>query len=151
MEKIEEGVLENRTSVIKTNKFIIIEILTWALILLAIFSCLWRNDCNVLIGLLLIFILNRKFILNPTLYSKILIHILIGVLLIDLIWMFMMFPYWNDDKNEIIYSDTVNTFHHWIEFFGILEFLIKIGLIAVIFTIYKTSGSISGLFNFKYS
>ena len=151
MEKFEERVLNSQIDIGKNKKFIFVCLLSWVLILLAIFSCLWRNDCNVLIGLLIVLILNRKFTSNPELYSKIIIHLLIALIIIDCIWMFIMFGYWNDSENEKIYSTTANHLHGWVEFFGILELLVKAGMIFMLFTIYKNFGSILGLFNFKYS
>ena len=100
MEKYEEAVLNSQRDVIRTKQFILLELCAWALILLSIFSCLWRNDCNVLMGLIIIITLNRKLKINPGIYSKIIIHILVGVIIIDLIWMFIMFPYWNNSTNE---------------------------------------------------
>ena len=102
MEKFEEGVLNSQVDFTKSKQFPLVGLLTWVLILLAIFSCLWRNDCNVLIGLLIVLILNRKFTSNPELYSKIIIHLLIALIIIDCIWMFIMFGYWNDSENEKI-------------------------------------------------
>ena len=151
MEKYEEGVLNSQVDVTKTNQFVLLGLLTWILILLAIFSCLWRNDCNVLIGLIIVFILNRKFNSNPELYCKIIIHLLIALVIIDSIWMFIMFPYWNDSKNEEIYTDSVNSLHGWVEFFGILEIFVKFAMTFILITFYKNFGPISGLFNFKYS
>ena len=151
MEKYEEGVLNSQVDVTKTNQFVLMGLLTWILILLAIFSCLWRNDCNVLIGLIIVFILNRKFNSNPELYCKIIIHLLIALVIIDSIWMFIMFPYWNDSKNEEIYTDSVNSLHGWVEFFGILEIFVKFAMTFILITFYKNFGPISGLLNFKYS
>ena len=62
-----------------------------------------------------------------------------------------MFPYWNDSKNEEIYTDSVNSLHGWVEFFGILEIFVKFAMIFIVITFYKNYGPISGLFNFKYS
>ena len=151
MEKYEEGVLNSQVDVTKTNQFVLMGLLAWILILLAIFSCLWRNDCNVLIGLIIVFILNRKFNSNPELYCKIIIHLLIALVIIDSIWMFIMFPYWNDSKNEEIYTDSVNSLHGWVEFFGILEIFVKFAMTFILITFYKNFGPISGLLNFKYS
>ena len=151
MEKFEEGVLNSQVDVTKSKPFVLIGLLTWGLILLAIFSCLWRNDCNVLIGLLIVLILNRQFASNPGMYSKVLIHLLLALVIIDSIWMAVMFPYWNNSKNVKRYSTVENHLHGWVELFGILELLIKCGLIFLLFTIYKNFGGITGLFNFNYS
>ena len=151
MEKIEEGVLNSQVDVTKFKQFALVGILTWALILLAIFSCLWRNDCNVLIGLLIVLILNRQFPTNPGMYSKVIIHLLLGLVIIDSIWMFVMFPYWNNTQNEKIYTTVANHLHGWVEIFGILELLVKCGLTFLLFTIYRNFGSITGLLSFKYS
>ena len=152
MEKYEEGVLNSQRDVTKTNQFILIELCAWALILLAIFSCLWRNDCNVLMGLIIIVTLNRKLKLNPGIYSKVIIHILVGVIIIDLFWMFIMFPYWNNSSNEKLYSGKANILHGWVEFLGVLELLIKGVMIFFSFVIYKNyEENWRGLLNFKYN
>ena len=152
MEKYEEGVLNSQRDVTKTNQFILIELCAWALILLAIFSCLWRNDCNVLMGLIIIVTLNRKLKLNPGIYSKVIIHILVGVIIIDLFWMFIMFPYWNNSSNEKLYSGKANILHGWVEFLGVLELLIKGVMIFFSFIIYKNyEENWRGLLNFKYN
>ena len=152
MEKYEEGVLNSQRDVTRTKQFILLELSAWALVLLAIFSCLWRNDCNVLMGLIIIITLNRKLKLNPGIYSKIIIHILLGVIIIDLIWMFIMFPYWNNSTNEKLYTGKAIIFHGWVEFLGVLELLIKGVMVFFGFIIYKNyEENWKGLLNFKYN
>ena len=190
MEKYQENVLDSQRDVTKTKHFILLELLAWALILLAIFSCLWRNDCNVLMGLIIIITLffiifyhsnflrflydklsfflvfrltliilkkfltlNRKLKVNPGTYSKVIIHILVGVILIDLIWMFIMFSYWNDSENEKLYTGKANILHGWVEFLGVLELLIKGAMVFFVFIIYKNFNNegLKGLLNFKYN
>ena len=151
MEKYEEG-LSSQRDVTKTKQFILLELSAWALILLAIFSCLWRNDCNVLMGLIIIITLNRKLKINPGTYSKVIIHILVGVIIIDLIWMCIMFPYWNDSANEKLYTGKANILHGWVEFLGVLELLIKGVMVFFGFIIYKNyEENWKGLLNFKYN
>ena len=135
----------------RSKQFIFAELLSWSLILLAIFSCLWRNDCNVLMGLIIVVTLNRNFKLNPGKYSKVIIHILIGLIIIDIIWMSIMWSYWNNTENEKIYTGTANVLHGWVEFLGVLEVLIKGGMIFMLFNIYKNFESWKGLLNFKYN
>ena len=153
MEKYQENVLDSQRDVTKTKHFILLELLAWALILLAIFSCLWRNDCNVLMGLIIIITLNRKLKVNPGTYSKVIIHILVGVILIDLIWMFIMFSYWNDSENEKLYTGKAIILHGWVEFLGVLELLIKGAMVFFVFIIYKNFNNegLKGLLNFKYN
>ena len=151
MEKFEEGVLDSQVDVTKSKRFALIGLLTWVLILLAIISCLWRNDCNVLMGLLIVLILNRQFNSNPALYSKIIIHLLVVLIIIDLIWMFIMFPYWNDEKNEELYSGTANVLHTLVEFIGVFELLLKGGILFLLISFYKNFGNFTGLINLKYS
>ena len=150
MEKLEEAVINSQVDVTKSRQFEFLELLSWALIILSIFSCLWRNDCNVLMGLIIVITLNRKVKINPVLYCKIIIHILIGLILIDFIWMCIMFPYWNNSENEKLYSGTANVLHGWVEFLGVLELVTKFGMIFFAFTLYKNFGSWKGLLNFRY-
>ena len=133
MEKLEGLNSPRDVDVTKTKQFLFLELSTWALILLAIFSCLWRNDCNVLMGLIIIITLNRKFKIDPAMYSKIIIHILVGVIIIDIIWMFIMWSYWNDSTNEKLYTGTANVLHGWVEFLGVLELIIKGAMIQFSF------------------
>ena len=151
MEKIEETVLNSQVDITKSKQFIYLELANWVLILLSIFSCLWRNDCNVLIGLWIVLLLNRQFTANPGSYSKIMIHLLIALIIIDGIWMFIMFPYWNNSKNVKVYTRVANHLHGWVEFFGVLELLVKCGMLFFLINIYRNFGSCSGLFNFNYS
>ena len=150
MEKYDEG-LNPTVDITKSKPFIFTELLSWILILLAIFSCLWRNDCNVLMGLIIVVTLNRNFKLNPGKYCKVIIHILIGLILIDIIWMFIMFSYWNDSQNEKLYTGAANVLHGWVEFLGVLEVLVKGGMIFMLFNIYKNFENWKGLLNFKYN
>ena len=151
MEKLEGLNSPRDVDVTKTKQFIFLELSTWALILLAIFSCLWRNDCNVLMGLIIIITLNRKFKIKPAMYSKIIIHILVGVICIDLIWMFIMWSYWNDSTNKKLYTGTANVLHGWVEFLGVFELIIKGAMIFFVFNIYKNLEHWKGLLNFKYN
>ena len=152
IEKYEEGVLNSQRDVTKTKPFLFLELSAWALILLAIFSCLWRNDCNVLMGLIIIITLNRKLRLNPRTYSKVIIHILVGVSIIDLIWMIIMFPYWTNSTNKKFYAGIANTLHGLVKFLGLLELLIKGIMIFFGIIIYKNhEESLQGLFDFKYN
>ena len=150
MEKLEEAVINSQVDVTKSRSFEFLELLSWALIILSIFSCLWRNDCNVLMGLIIVITLNRKLKTNPILYFKIIIHILIALVLIDFIWMCIMFSYWNNSENEKLYSGTANVLHGWVEFLGVLELVTKFGMIFFAFTLYKNFGSWKGLLNFRY-
>ena len=105
-------------------------------------------------GLIIIITLNRKLKINPGIYSKIIIHILVGVIIIDLIWMFIMFPYWNNSTNEKLYTGKANIFHGWVEFLGVLELLIKCVMIIFSFIInknYEQNWSFYGLLNIKYN
>ena len=43
MEKLEEAVINSQVDVTKSRQFEFLELLSWALIILSIFSCLWRN------------------------------------------------------------------------------------------------------------
>ena len=150
MDKFNEG-LNSQIDVTKTKQFEFLELLCWALIILSIFSCLWRNDCNVLMGLIIVITLNRKFKTNPAFYGKVIIHILIGVVLLEIFWMFIMWSYWNNSTNEKLYSGTANVLHGWVEFLGVLELLVKFGMIFFVFTIYKNFASWKGLLNFRYN
>ena len=150
MEKFSEN-LNSANDITKSKPFLLTELLSWCLILLAIFSCLWRNDCNVLLGLIIVVTLNRNFKLSPIKYSKIIIHILLGLIIIDIIWMSIMFSYWNNSQNEKLYTGTENALHGWVEFIGVLELLVKGGMIFMLFNIYKSLGDWKGLLNFKYN
>ena len=62
-----------------------------------------------------------------------------------------MFSYWNNSQNEKLYTGTENALHGWVEFIGVLELLVKGGMIFMLFNIYKSFGDWKGLLNFKYN
>ena len=133
------------------NRFIIIQLLIWLLVLLAMFSCLWRNDFNVLFGLVLILALNRKFQDNPKFYCKCIIHSLAAFIIFDIIWMIIIFPYWNDSNNDKLYSDKENSLHGWVSFFSILELIDKAVVIFLLIPVYKNYDIFKSLLNFRYN
>ena len=75
MEKYDMNILNEQKNSINTKKFAIIELLTWILISLAICSCLWRNDCNVLIGLIIILTLKVILFILILLSNKLIIKL----------------------------------------------------------------------------
>ena len=62
-----------------------------------------------------------------------------------------MFPYWNDEKNEELYSGTANVLHTLVEFIGVFELLLKGGILFLLISFYKNFGNFTGLINLKYS
>ena len=60
---------------------------TWILIAASIFSCLSRNDYNIIGAISVLIIIGLFFNKFPKLITKILIHIYAGLCILDLIWL----------------------------------------------------------------
>jgi hypothetical protein len=86
-----------------------------------------RNDYNVLFSFLAMIILIRYFNDNPKLYSKIIIHLMTALSLVDIIWLMIIMPYWNATlgvKNK--YWESLEGIHSFALFLAFVEIFIKV-------------------------
>ena len=70
----------------------------WILISASIFSCLARNDYNIIGGISILIITCLFYNKYPKLILKISIHIYIGLCILDLIWLIIMMFIWEDSS-----------------------------------------------------
>ena len=145
--------LKNVNKHIKYNQLDALIILTWVLIVCAIFSCLIRNDINIVFGLIIIFILNRQYQLKKYFYSKILIHIIFFLILTDILWIIITFTFWNNEKNDDYeHWNKLRHIRNFIKFLSYFELFMKLLIGYLLYMDFKIqSKSFKDLLNFNYN
>ena len=142
----------NQTNLLNNTNSSNIRKLTWIYILFSFFSCLYRNDFNIVCSIILILLLDRFFIENEKFYSKIILQLLCLFLILDVVILFIYIPFAFNNGNKDFDS-----------FFGSRLMAILIGIIIMLikgiifFIIFKrknkenpNKNNIKDLFNFKY-
>lgn len=117
-------------------------------------SCLIRNDYNVLFSFLILVILNKFYRENSKLFSKILIHLLICLVLLDVIWLIIIMPHWRSKpKVQNLFWESLSGLHFFTLILAFLELFVKTILAGLIFWEYRATypNDMSELFNFSYS
>jgi hypothetical protein len=111
-----------------------------------------RNDYNVVFAFLMLIILNRFYIENPKLYSKILIHMLAALIVVDVLWFIIILPYWNSDSAKNPYWESLSTVHSFVLFVSFIEVVLKAGIAFLIFNEFRTQypDNVSDLFKISY-
>ena len=145
--------LKNVNKHIKYNQLDALILLTWVLIVCAIFSCLIRNDINIVFGLIIIFILNRQYQLKKYFYSKILIHIIFFLILTDILWIIITFTFWNNEKNDDYeHWNKLRHIRNFIKFLSYFELFMKLLIGYLLYMDFKIqSKSFKDLLNFNYN
>ena len=145
--------LKNTNKYMKYNQLDALILLNWVLIVCAIFSCLIRNDINIAFGLIIIFILNRQYQLKKFFYTKILIHIIFFLIITDILWMFITFIFWNNEKNEDYENwSKLRHIRNFIKFLSYFELFMKILICYLLYMDFKNqTKSFKDLLNFNYN
>jgi hypothetical protein len=121
---------------------------------MSITSCLARNDLNLPISFVFLVLFNNYFKSDGQYFSKILIHLIVIMSIADVLWLIIWQPYWGSDSDDKNVSwDSISGIHGFVIFLAYLELLVKIGLIAVLFTNYKKNypDKINELFTISYN
>src|SRR5689334_10495406 len=97
-------------------------------------------------------ILNRFYPENPKFYSKILIHLNTALILVDILWLIIIMPYWESQSAKNVYWDSLSGVHTFALILAFIELLLKGGLIALVFLDYKKNypNDINDLFKLTY-
>ena len=145
--------LKNTNKYMKYNQLDALILLNWVLIVCAIFSCLIRNDINIVFGSIIIFILNRQYQLKKYFYSKILIHIIFFLILTDILWIIITFTFWNNEKNEDYeHWNKLRHIRNFIKFLSYFELFMKILIGYLLYMDFKNqTKSFKDLLNFNYN
>ena len=123
----------------------------WILISASIFSCLARNDYNIIGGISILIITCLFYNKYPKLILKISIHIYIGLCILDLIWLIIMMFVWTHGKGSSQFWKSLSIMHNFIYWFGVIEFIGKGYLIFLLFNDFKNFGNQNELLNFTYN
>ena len=90
---------------------------------------------------------------NKKYYSKVLIHLVIGLIFADTIWIIFITPNANYRKSiNLKYLESLNSMHSFCFYLGIFEILVKVVILALAAYDYRNffSSEVSFLFNFDY-
>ena len=98
---------------------------------LSVTSCLIRNDYNVLFAFLILIILNKYYVENTKLYTKIIVHILVALVIADIFWLIVIMPYWNSNvKND--YWNKLSGLRSFVLFIAFIQLLLKVLQLLII-------------------
>lgn len=125
--------------------------LVWGLAATSCASCISRNDYNVLFAFLSMIILVNYYRENPKFYSKIIIHLMAALMVIDVFWLIIIMPYWSSTqggKNQ--YWESLSGVHSFAIFLAFIEILLKGGVLAVFFLDYKSKHDVADLMKLNY-
>ena len=127
-------------------------ILSWSLITLSIVSCCARPDYNIVIGFLILFFRGLNQSEKQKIISRLQIQLLIISLLFDIFWIFKYNSIWTHGEETSELWQSLSAVHNTAFYFGVIEFLIKIGLGLFLFKEFSVNqGVIKDLFNFRYN
>lgn len=129
-----------------------LRIVVYLLSALSVCSCIIRNDYNVIFSFLILIIVNKYFPDGPKYYSKIIFQLLVGLVIVDCIWLAIIIPYWNSDlvkHNE--YWESLSTIHTFTLILAFIEIGVKL-ISAVLISIYvkNTFDDVGDLFTLHY-
>ena len=124
---------------------------TWILIAASIFSCLSRNDYNIIGAMSVLIIIGLFYTKFPKLITKISVHIYVGLCILDLIWLIIMMFVWTHGEGSSTFWKSLSFMHNLIYWFGVLELIGKGYLLFLLFGEFKKYGNQNELFNFIYN
>ena len=128
-------------------------LLSWVLIVLAIFSCSSRSDYNIIIGFLILFI-RSQYMIDKSKFKLLLkatIHILTISLFVDIIWIWQYTSYWTHGDETSDLWKSLSFVHNLVYYLGISEFLIKFPMLVFLFRQFQSNGGKNNeLLNFNY-
>ncbi len=132
------------------NKLELARKLLWGLAAISVAACMVRNDYNVMFAFLVIIILINNYKDNPRFYSKLIIHLMAALIVIDIFWLVIIMPYWNA-KIDNKYWNSLGGVHSFALFMAFIEICIKGGILGLFFLDYKEKNDdISDLMKLQY-
>jgi hypothetical protein len=116
-------------------------------------SCLIRNDYNILFAFLILMILNRLYQENDKFYMKVLIHLLLALIIVDILWLIVVMPYWTNHTGKNSYWDSLSGIHTFTIVMAFLELFLKAAMIGLIFIEFRKHYAtyVTDLLQFSYS
>ena len=108
--------------------------LNWILVGLACGSCLCRPDWNLVVGFISLAVLMRSNQNDEKYFSGLLFFFYAFSLVIDVLWMAVLFPSWKSGDGANAHWDSLSFMHNLVSLSALVEFLVK-GLI--VFLLFK--------------
>jgi hypothetical protein len=98
-------------------------------------------------------ILNRLYQENDKFYMKVLIHLLLALIIVDILWLIVVMPYWTAHSGKNSYWDSLSGIHTFTIVLAFVELFLKGGMIGLIFIEYRKlyGNYITDLLQFSYS
>lgn len=126
--------------------------LTYLLAALSVTSCIIRNDYNVVFSFLILAIINKYYTDGAQYYSKILFHLIAGLIIIDCIWIGITFPYWSSGSaTHSKYWESLSTVHTLAIILAFVQVGVKAFMGFLIFNDYKNQyKQVGELFSLHY-
>jgi hypothetical protein len=128
--------------------------LIWGLAYFSMTSCLIRNDYNIIFSFLMLFIFSNLSNENKKYYSKVLIHLLIGLSIADILWLIFIIPTNKNYKKSIniSYLESLDSMNYLCFYLGIFEILFKLVILSLILYDYRCffPNQLNFLMNFDY-
>ena len=89
-----------------------------------------RNDYNVIFAFFLLIILNNFYNEDSKLFTKIIIHTLTLLVIMDVIWMIFSFSLWSHGRKIDLFWTSLENIHSFGQICSFLELGLKILIIA---------------------
>jgi hypothetical protein len=89
-------------------------------------SCMIRNDFNIIFSFLVLIIFIKYLKESQKFYSKIIIHLMGGLIVADIIWIVIVLPYWTSSVKADIYWNSLSGVHSFALWLSFLEILVKV-------------------------
>ena len=96
-----------------------------------------RNDYNVIFSFFVLIILNNFYNEDSKLFSKIIIHTLTLLVIIDIIWMIFTFSLWSHERKIDVFWDNLQGIHTFGKIFSFLELGLKVLIVAYLVVNFK--------------
>lgn len=103
---------------------------------------------------MILVILNKFYIDNSKLYSKLLVHLIGALVLVDVLWLIIIVPFWKSEtKVKNIYWESLSGIHTFAIFISFLEILNKGAMLFVILNDFnkRFNGQLTEMLKFNYS
>jgi hypothetical protein len=99
-------------------------------------------------------ILNRLYHENDRFYMKVLTHLLLALVFVDILWLIVVMPFWTshtEGKNS--YWESLSGIHTFTIVLAFFELFLKLGMIALVFLEFRRlhPQHITDLIQFSYS
>lgn len=95
---------------------------------LSTFSCIIRNDFNVVFSFVLLIIYNAYYADNKALFGKVIFQTLGLLVALDLLWLIVVIPFWSSSEKDTEFFKSLG----WMHTVGIILAFVQLGIKAAL-------------------